>query len=415
MSDSTVQNIKTKETEMKTLFNSFQSNLESLRSFVDTLSPVAFERDSNQAEEAIKIIKEAFTQVGIEIPEEGKIDKHEIKLDKEQFVFFAKQLRKLPKISVGHSRILYQSSFVLLVGYFEYLFADLLKFYYKYYPGNISDKPIQVIINELKSYDSIEEAIDYVISKEVEIMLFDLSFNELIEFFNKNLKINLEEALLNWNLISETRERRHIIVHNNAIINKKYLTKSKIDFLPDKENLKIGEKINVQKDYFDIAFNEIYSAGHLLIFNCWRQWLKSDVSSAYSEIMNTTFECLKQDLNHVACCISLYSTNIEAKSDKELDYLLRARFNYLIALKQLGKSEELDKQLTQIKVSTLSPIFRMAYFALKDEKEKLLETIPHCKLVDDMKIEWIHEWPLFKHIRQDKEFLQQVEEKYNAS
>ncbi len=415
MNDTEVKTVKTKEEEMMMIYRSFQMNLDSLKSFVDTLSPVAFEKDSNQAEEVTIIIKNAFTQIGIEIPEDGKIDKESgVTMDKEQLFFFAKQLRKIPKISVGHSRILYQSSFVLLVGYFEYLFADLLKFYYKHYPGNISDKPIQVIINELKSYDTVEDAVDYVISKEVEMILFDLTFNELIDFFNKQLKINLESNLLNWSLINETRERRHIIVHNNAIINKKYLKKSKTDFLPDKDDLKIGEKISVHKDYFYLAFNEIYATGHLLIFNCWRQWIKSDTKKIYGEIMNTSFECLKQDLNNIARCISLYSTTIEAKSDEELDYLLRAKFNYLIALKQLEKNDELETQLSQMKVSTLSPIFKMAYYALKEEKEKLLETIPHCKLVDKMKIEWVHEWPLFKHIRKDKEFIQQIEEKFNA-
>lgn len=415
MNEAALKVVKTKEDEMSSILKSFQTNLDSLKSFVDALSPVAFEKDSNQAEDVAKIVKEVFTEMGLAIKEDGTIDESNgLKLEKEQILLMVRQLRKIPKISLGHSRILYQSSFVLLVSYFEYLFADLLKFYYKYYPGNISDKPIQVIINELKSYETVEEAVEYVISKEVEILLFDLNFNELIEFFNKTLKIPLESEIINWEIINETRERRHIIVHNNATINKKYISKSKIDFLPDKESLKVGDKINVTNDYFSLAFNEIYSAGHILTFNCWRQWVKSDVLNIYLEIMNTTFECLKQDLNHITHSISSYAKNIEAKSDKEVDFLLRSQFNYLIALKQLNKNEELDKELKQMKVSTLSPIFKMAYYTLLEDKDKILELIPHCKLVDEMKIEWVYEWPLFKHIRQDKDFVKQIEEKFNS-
>lgn len=402
-----VEKPKTKESEIYKIFQSFQTNLDSLKVFVDTLSPVASEKDSNQMANVTKMLRGAVDYIKT-VKEEKQGDK----LSKDEINTFLKQLKTLPKVNPAHARLLHQSSFVLLVGYFEYLFADLLKFYYRNFPGNISNKPIHIIINELKAYDSIEEAVDYVISKEVETILFDLSFNELIDFFDKKLKINLEREVINWDIINETRERRHIIVHNNSIINKKYLIKSKIDMLPDKAKLINEKKINVSIEYFQIAYNEIYLAGHILIFNCWKQWARNDSEKMFNELLITTFDCLTSNLNYIAKKLSFHSVSLGPETDVETDLSLRITFNYIIALKRLGENDELEKELKKLKISSLSPIFKLAYYTLKDDKKKILENIRHCKLMDDMKVDHLHEWPLFEELRKDTEFFSLLEKEF---
>jgi hypothetical protein len=409
--ESGAKKTKTKESEILKLYKSFQTNLDSLKIFVDTLSPVASEKDSNQIASIKKLLNDAVDQLkGLEKKRESEED--DDKVNKNEVDSILKQFRNLPKVNPAHKKLLHQSSFVLLVGYFEYLFADLLKFYYRNFPGNISDKPIHIIINELKAYDNIDEAVDYVISKEVEAILFDLSFNELIDFFDKKLKINLERSIINWDIINETRERRHIIVHNNSIINKKYLLKSKIDNLPDKANLINDQKINVSTEYFQIAYNEIYLAGHILIFNCWNQWAKNNSEEMFSEILNTTFDCLNSNLDYVSKKLSFHSLTFEPETDAEADLSLRTKFNYILALKRLKENDEFEKEIKKIKISSLSPLFKLAYYTLKEDKEKIIENIRHCKLIDDMKAEWLHEWPIFAQVKNDPEFLKILEKEF---
>lgn len=184
--------------------------------------------------------------------------------------------------------------------------------------------------------------------------------------------------------------------------------------MPDKEKLKLGEQILITKEYFSIAFDEIYTAGHILIFNCWRQWAKTDIDSAYSELLETTFECLKNELTLPAKKIAYFSTSLKTNTSEEEDTLLRAKFNYLIALKKLGELEELQNQLNLIKIATLSPMYQLAYYILKDDKIKIKETIPHCKVVNKMSLDWIHEWPLFEGIRKDPTFLKEIEDTYHS-
>ncbi|MGC4037745.1 MAG: hypothetical protein QM764_17415 [Chitinophagaceae bacterium] len=401
---------QSKEKEILGVYKSFQSNLASLKIFIDTFSPITIEKDTNDAKELTTLLTSTFSQIGVDLeskPEKGKESSNlGITVTAEQMIFIAKQLQNVSKLSVAHTNILFQSSFVLLIGYFEYLFADLLKFYYKNFPGQISDKPITVIINELKSYESLDEAIDHVIIKEVETILFDLSFQELTNFFNKTLKIDLEEVFISWEQLNEARERRHIIVHNNSIINKKYLNKSNISNLPDKENLQLGKKVLVGSKYFKLIYNQIYIAGHLLIFNSWRQWVKNDTKTLIAEILNTTFESLKLELYDVSASISCYSKKIIPINDIEEDMLLRCRLNYCISLKYLEKNEELEKELKQIKFSVLSPIFKVAYHCLRDDKSNVLSNLKNAKMVDQFKVEYLQEWPLFKLLRNDQEFME---------
>jgi hypothetical protein len=404
---------KNDKSQIEIVYQSFKNNIDSLKEFIDTISPLTEEEDSANSKRTLEIVKQALIDAGIDI--EKKIElkndtevKKKIKLSSEKASLLVKGLTKLKKVPAAKSDILYKSSFVLMVGYFEFLFADLLKFYHKSFPGNLSDKSIHVVINDLKEYDNVEDAIDYLISKEVEGMLFDMSFKELTEYFKTTLKINLEIDIIDWEFINETRERRHIIVHNNSIINKKYFAKSNIEGVPDKDKLKLNEKVKVRKEYFVKALNEIYLAGHIMIFNCWKQWLKDDTKNIISEVLDTTFDCLNNNLFDVSKRLSFYATRMTPSSDSEEDLLLRVKFNYFLSLKELENTIELEKALATLKTSTLSPIFKLAYYVLKNEEEKIVEHAKNALVIGDIPKSAFHDWPLFKSVRANPSLFKRI-------
>lgn len=402
---------KRKEQKLENILLSFNTNLESLKFFVESISPIAINEDKKQLDKAAAHIENSFLEVGIDLSKESKEKKDKkIEFTEEQLDKLVSSLHKAKSIvTPKNAYLLYHSSFLMLISYFEYLFTDLLKFYFKTYPGSISDKNITIQLNELKEYENLDEIRDFIIHKEVESMLFDLNFNELQDYFKKTLKVSLEDQLINYDIINEARERRHIIIHNNCIINKKYLSKINSNILDKKEKINIGENITVSKNYFNSVFNEIFVAGNIIVFNCWQQWKKEEKGDLLDQIMDITFNALKSKNYYTSEKIGLYSSKIEANNDEEADTLLRADINYCIALKNNNKKPELEKRLAAIKPSTLSPIFKVAHCALRDDKAGVLTNIKNAKTVDEFTFEKYQDWPLFEGFRNDLEFNKKVQ------
>lgn len=234
--------------------------------------------------------------------------------------------------------------------------------------------------------------------------MIELNFEELKAYFLTKLNISLELDLINWDLINEIRERRHIIIHNNSNVNNKYISRSKNPF-----NYKLNEEVKIDHEYFSNALNEIKLAGVLLCLNCWGNWDKENVTEAIEEIVNISFFDLKAAKYDFVNKIGEYTDkNIKARSDKEDDLIYRIKFNHCIALKQLNKRDELNKKLTTIKTGAFSPIFKIAHLILKDKHKDAVDLIDKAKVADDLTLEKYQDWPIFHDIRSDEKLNKKV-------
>jgi len=87
--------------------------------------------------------------------------------------------------------------------------------------------------------------------------------------------------------------------------------------------------------------------------------------------------------------------------------------NYCLALKGQNKKEELEKEIKQIDISNLRPLFVLAYYALLDDKVNALKILRNAKTVDKIKWNQITEWPLFEGLRKDKDFILKAQKIFN--
>lgn len=250
---------------VQSIFNSFNENLNSVKVYFSKFGNLASGEDENIKESSDTFFKEVLADmeenkekvVDPETQEEKEL------IDKEYFKKLMKRFSKRPKLSPRNYEILSRSSFLMLNNYFEYLLTDLLSYYYNKFKDSLSDKEFKVTLKELNEFETIEEATKSLILKEVESILVEKTFNELLEHFEKPLSISLENELIQWNKIIEIRERRHLIVHNSSIVNKKYISRTGNPY-----KLEIGETLHIKKDYFENSWNELKIAGQLLLFNC---------------------------------------------------------------------------------------------------------------------------------------------------
>lgn len=397
---------KEKIYNVESIYDTYFENLNSVKLYFNKFGNLALGEDDTIKEKSQEFFDQAFTEIKGEIKRIKNKDDEDDTITKEEaekiLKKFARTLRKKPKISPRNYEILSRSSFLMLNNYFEYLIADLLSYYYNKFKESLNEKEFKFTLKELNEYDSIEEATKDLIVKEVESLIIEKSFNELIEHFEEKLSISLEKKLIKWSEIIEIRERRHLIVHNSSIVNKKYISRTKNPY-----NYKIGDAIHIEKDYFLKSWSQFKLAGQLLIFNCWGNWDKDNSDKAIYQIMIQTFEDLNSKNYNLVCKTCKYSEQIEPKNEDQENYILRIKVNNAISLKKQNKDNEVKKVLNNIKVGTATPIFKIAHNILSDKYDNLEELFTQAIIVDELIIENYLEWPIFDFVR-EKEDLNKV-------
>jgi hypothetical protein len=398
---------KEKVYNVESIYETYFENLNSVKLYFNKFGNLASGEDDSIKEKS----KEFFDQALSEIKEEMKlvenINNEDDTLSKEQvetyLTKFARKIKKQPRISPRNYEILSRSSFLMLNNYFEYLIADLLSYYYNKFKNSLNEKEFKFTLKELNEYENIEEATKDLIVKEVESLIIDKSFNELLDHFEDKLSISLEKDLIKWDEIIEIRERRHLIVHNSSVVNKKYILRTKNPF-----NYKIGDVVHIDKDYFLKSWSQFKLAGQLLIFNCWGNWDKDNIDNAIYQIMIQTFADLNSKNYELVCKTCKYSEQIEPKNENQEDYILRIKVNNAISLKKQNKDTEVKKVLKKIKVGTATPIFKIAHNILSDKHDNLEELFSQAIIVDKLNIDSYLEWPIFDFVRGKDEINQRL-------
>jgi hypothetical protein len=394
-----------KLSKMLNIKNSFNRNIKGIKKFVAHVKPVVEEADKSDVDAVLKSIEEAYKQSGL--PIQKKDEEH--KLTEEEKKTLYKYL-KIPELkSPNQGMLLWKGNFVLLMSTFEYLFADIITFYFKHYPQSIIDKTVEVDLSEINSCSSIDEYLDIVISKKVEGILYK-SIDKQIDCLEKELKLDLERDLIDWGIIKEATLRRHLIVHNNSVINKRYLCEAKHSKIVDLKNLKEGKKVLIGPKYFNRVYQELFLAGNILIQNAWRKWLSNYEQVANVELIDMTYEGNLEKEFIVSEKIGNYGRRYNIFNN---EYKFMINVNYCLALKGQNKKEELEKEIKQIDISNLRPLFVLAYYALLDDKVNALKILRNAKTVDKIKWNQITEWPLFEGLRKDKDFILKAQKIFN--
>jgi hypothetical protein len=400
--------------QVEKIYKSFRRNLDGVNLYFKKFGTLAVGEDETIKDNSKQFFKEINAQLIADrkrrekIKKDGNLDKitHD-EISDALLDEITRKLSKQPKISPKNFEILSRGSFLMLNNYFEYLLADLLTFYYNKFQNSLNAKEFKVSLQELNEYETVEEITKHLILKEVESLIIEKTFDQLLEHFEKSLTISLNRELINWQKIIEIRERRHLVVHNSSIVNKKYLSRTNNPY-----NLKIGDTVDIDNDYFKESFRELKLAGELLIFNCWGKWDVETTDDAIWEILMTAFENLLENDYDSVLKICAYGNQITPKNPNQEDLILRLKFNRCIALKKQNNKSELDKHLKDIPVGTASPIFKIVYQILNDDHRDLVENFKKAIIVDNFIIDHYIEWPIFDFVRENEELNKKLLETF---
>ncbi len=186
-------------------------------------------------------------------------------------------------------------------------------------------------------------------------------------FLKNDLIINVNEKIAKWDIINEAVERRNLLVHNNGVVNRKYLRNVK-RLIVDKETkgVKVGDILTVEGEYFKRIYDEILTAGVLLVDTCWRKWVKKDDVAATDSLDITIVKSLVREEWNVAEKLGYYAKHIEIKN-------IYAKYDltisYCVALKRQGKISEVSKEIGNINEEELTSLQLAQVSVLKDDKD----------------------------------------------
>jgi hypothetical protein len=394
---------KREQLGFKRIHGSFVTNLEGLEAFVKNVSPIAEKHDKATRAKLDKFTKGTFKIFGLP---KGRIAQRKLKqviegVTEHQVNQIIQLVADLPRLTLSQAELLHRSSFVMLVSYFDFLLSDLIHYFYRKYPESLSGRELPLTLSELKLLGDVDEALDFVINKEAESVLYD-SLEKQKLYLKNTLKIDTKDNIINWNRLVEAVERRHIIVHNDCKINKRYLTKVDPSQIPEKtKDLKEGRQVRITERYFRSVFEEICVSGIVLLQCCWRKWEKDDISDADSRLNSDIYDALLKENWIRAERLGLFSKECKVANQA---FRLTLDLNYCQSLKWQGKTNELEEELKKFDISALSPKFALALYALRSDRDSFYRNVENAVTVDKLPGEAFTKWPLFRELRQDPDY-----------
>ncbi len=396
--------------EMEDIHVGFVENLDATRLFVSNLAPVVKKHDIDSTERDKAIFRELdriYDRAERRSKKGGKRQRTtELTPEEEEQV--TRLFRDVGSMGEGQSELLYKSSFVMLISYFDFLIADLVHYYYQKYPGSLTGRDIGIKLAELRMFDDLDDAIEFVLDKEIDSILYG-NLESQKNYFKNILKIDLNDEAINWSKINEAIERRNIIVHNKSLVNRRYLKNVDPSLLiRGKKSLKEGDTVGVNERYFSDVIDEIFIAGSILIQLCWRKWSKDSIEDADGTLVQDIYDSLSKSKWALAERLGIFSRRCDVSSSEVRLYL---DINYCQSLKWQNKKVTLAQELKKFDVSTLSPLYLLAIAALKSDRKSFYRHLKKAIIVhkDRLDRQAFTEWPLFREMRADPNYEDKIQ------
>lgn len=300
----------------------------------------------------------------------------------------------------SHRVLLYQSALISLISSVEWFISQTLREYFEEYPEAAGIKDKQLTLEELKSFDSINDARKYLIDIRIDEIMRG-SFEDWLKFFSEKVKLSLGYLKPSKDLLGEIFQRRNVVVHNNGIANSIYFYKVPSDL---RENVSLGKQLLVSREYLNKSIDLIESNFILLGAELWKQ-LDANDEGRGSILIEVSFDRLMQQRWFVAESLSYFTKNDKGLTERDQTVGL---LNYWQALKWQGRLNEVRRDIDNVDFSAKDEMYRLARFALLDDYKEFFNLLPQVLHNKKLGVDELKTWPIFQGIRQTNEYAEFV-------
>lgn len=297
---------------------------------------------------------------------------------------------------------------VSLVSEFDSFLGALLRSIYYKKPELLNDSSRQITFSELLKYQSIDEAKEQVLEKEIETLLRK-SHSEQFSTLEGKFKVKLTDFTA-WSEYIEITERRNLFVHANGVVSTQYINVCTNNHC-NIGNTKVGDKLSVSPEYLKRAYQVIFETAAKLTHVLWRKIFPDEREKADYSLNNLCFKLISDDKNDLAATILDFAIKLPKHHNDTAKRMLLVNLSQ--AYKWMGNQEKCDKTLKQMDWSAASYEFKLAIAVLKNEYDnsaRILKTVVNAGEIDE---ESIIKWPIFKEFRKTQQFQDVFKQLFN--
>lgn len=398
----------------------FARTLDGLRSFVDLVQPFLDKKDRETHKKHVgnliplllsfaktdpsllKSLKLTESQIrqnfdgDIEIKKKrGKPLSFSLKVSGPQSREFNKAMSEIGQ-SKERISLLYQNALISLISAVECFLSQIIYTYYDAVPAAMSDRDKVFSFDDLKSFDSVEDARTYLIEKKVTDLMRG-SFSDWISFFKKQTALSMSYLDPYMDTLIETCERRNLLIHNAGIVNSIYLSKVSSDLRKGKKK---GVKLQLTRKYLDERINyfELYSV--LIVAELWKK-LKPTDNQRSDLLCDITYNHLLQSRWKIAEGLSHFM--MMDKNMKETSRLI-GKLNYWQSVKRQGEWDKVRSDAETEDFSAKGIPYQLGHLALLEKKKEFFDLVPDALTGKEIEIEHLREFPIFEDMRKDRRF-----------
>lgn len=137
-------------------------------------------------------------------------------------------------------KILLESFVVFSIARFESMLTTIITYFLNKVPYKISSKEIKLLKEEVIS----DNPLNLFIEREINNVMYS-SFDKILSYFCSVLSINIDVDRNKMDRFYEFKESRNLLIHNDSIVNNRYLDKS-VNF--KRENT-LGKEVTFEEEY----------------------------------------------------------------------------------------------------------------------------------------------------------------------
>ncbi|NCA93764.1 MAG: hypothetical protein EOM84_01155 [Sphingobacteriia bacterium] len=350
----------------------------------------------------------------------SKDDKLLIKVDESYFKSISRKKLEKDRETFAHclSHQIHIEKAVLfnLVSYLEQSFSDICHAILRTHPQILSLNEKSLTFDEISKCSNLEEAKDFLISEEIEKMLFK-PLSSFLDFFEKTMfKIEFPNLKMFRQEIIEIKERRNLLIHNGGVVNTKYI--NCVDKkLQEKYKIEVGKKIGLGKKYLEESIDKFELIGlEILFFGALKFQKgkeKEDAIWSINSLIYDTFvgKSTKFLLGESLSCFALSNDCKKYLNQQQQDYY---QLNYWQILKKQNKLEQFNTETKKYDTSSKNNLIKLCYFSLIDDYTEACKYITPSLNEEGFDLDLYNEFPILSNLRKQKK-AKEVIKKYKEN
>ncbi len=313
------------------------------------------------------------------------------------------------------TRLMPRNFIVALICCYDSFFGKILRYIFMVRSQILDSSERTLKYSDLLEFADIPEAREYLVEKEVESVIRK-SHVEHFAWLEKKLKTSFNKNLRSWPNFVELTERRNLFVHTDGVVSSQYLQVCKQHKCDMNPNIRTGTSLGVSREYFENAYMCLYEIGFKLGHVIWRKLQKEEIAKIDSNLIERTYDLIVGGDYEIAARILEFFTQSQSQMPHENDSNFRILMINLAQSYKWQKNESKAKEiLNRCDWSASEDRFRLAVMVLQDKWDEVYSIMRRLKHDEDFSRSNYKEWPLFKKLREEPDFLRVYKECYGET